>query len=639
MLIPIGLDQTSVRRWPWISIALVVINVLVFLATGLGGGNEAEMSARFEEMLDYWREHPYLELPREMRPEDMDPVEKERFDTMLEFIRSAGGAPPDDPEERVREQAHFDDLVQRFRDAIGRHPFRRWGLTPSDPSPGAFVTSMFIHGGWMHLFFNMLFLWLTGPFIEDAFGRPLFTALYLLSGVVAAGAHMMAFPESSSPLGGASGAIAGLMGAFLIRYALVKIRFFYWFGLIFRGVFDAPAWLMLPLWLLQQVFFASMDTAGRGGVAYWAHIGGFVFGAAVAFGVKKLHVEEKYIAPAIEAEISVTQNPALDEGMHLMGQGNFVAAREALGRVLQAEPRNPDAGLAMWHCHLHEGQPLVGADYMARVIEDELRRGETGMALEHWRELLAESGSGGPGPLRFRLSAALEAVDREAAVEVLQQLARDGSAGLLAEKAARRLEALGATLDAPAPSAAHPLPEPPPPPPQVATPSRPLPPPPVFDVPQSMRAPANVAAPAPFLGALFEVEDAGLISVQEDGLVLHGGGGGTELLPYYVLRGVVVAGISAQPRPYLLVDLLLKPEPGVPAKVVRLQSTELDPRKILSRPDLQPLPAFKELVSQIVHLSSAMLWPPNLLSEGGKFTTFPSVESYEMQVLTPLCES
>ncbi len=293
----------------------------------------------------------------------------------------------------------------------------------------------------------------------------------------------------------------------------------------------------------------------------------------------------------------------------------------------------------MWHCYLHEGQPLVGVEHMGRVIEDELRRGETGMAIEHWRELLAESGSGGPGPLRFRLAAALEAVDREAAVEVLQQLANDGSAGLLAEKAARRLEALGARIEPPAPFAARPVPEPPPPPPQIATPSRPLPPPPVFDVPLSVRAPATAAVPAPFLGALFEVEDAGLISVQEDGLVLHGGGGGTELLPYYVLRGVVVAGISAQPRPYLLIDLLLKPEPGVPAKVVRLQSTELDPRRILNRPDLQPLPAFKELVAQVVRLSSAVLWPQSLLGEGGKFTTFPSIESYEMQVLTPLCES
>lgn len=638
MLIPIGLDQTSVRRWPWISIALIVVNLLVFLSTGQGGGNEAEISTRFEEMLEYWRAHPYLELPREMKPENMDAVEKERFDAMLEFIRSAGAAPPSEAGDLEREREQFDRLVLRFRDAMEAHPFRRWGLTPADPRPLSFITSMFIHGGWMHLLFNMLFLWLAGPFVEDAFGRPLFSVLYLLSGVVSAGAHVMAFPTSQMPLGGASGAIAGIMGAFLIRYALVKIRFFYWFGLIFRGTFDAPAWLMLPLWLLQQVFFASLDTGGRGGVAYWAHIGGFVFGAVVAFGVKKLKVEEKYIAPAIEAEISVTQNPALDEGMHLMGQGDFPAAREALARVLEAEPRNPDATLAMWHCFLNEGQPLRGVDFMVRVIEDELKRGENGLAIEHWRELVSEAGSGGPGPLRWRLASALEAVDREGAVEVLQNLGNDSTAGLLAEKAARRLESLGARLEVPKPPAPRVAP-PPPPPPQVVTPARPLPPPPDFEVPQPVRGSAVAPDATPFLGALFEVEEASLISLQEDGLVLHGGGGGTELLPFYVLRGVVVAGIQAQPRPYLLLDLLLKPEPGVPAKVVRLQSTELDPRRILSRTDLQPLAAFKELVRQIVRLSSAAVWPQSLLEEGGKLTTFESPESYELQVLTPLCES
>lgn len=636
MLIPIGLDQTSVRRWPYVTMALVAINVLVFFATGFGSGNEAEVAAHLREMLAYWRQHPYLELPREMRPEGMDPVAKERFDSMLEFMRSTGQAPPEDAEEREREQQHFENLVRRFREAADRHPFRRWGLTPDHPSPGAFLTSMFIHGGWMHVLGNMLILWLAGPFIEDAFGRPLFTGLYVLSGVVAAGAHILAFPSSSVPLGGASGAIAGLMGAFLVRYAFVKIRFFYWFGIIFRGTFDAPAWLMLPLWLLQQFYFASLDTGGRGGVAYWAHISGFVFGAVVALGIKKLRVEEKYIAPAIEAEISVTQNPLLDEGMHLMAQGDYAAARETLGRLLAAEPRNQDAALAMWQCCLHEGQPLAGVEHVVKVIEEELKRGDIQMALGHWRELVAEAGTGGPGPLRFRLAAALESVDREATVEVLRHLAGDGTAGLLTEKAARRLEALGASLAPPPP----PVPEPPPPPPPpVVAATRPLPPPPVFDVPEPQRAPVQPAGPTPYLGALFEVEDAGIISVQEDELVLRGAAGGTELLPYGALRAVVVAGISAQPRPYLLIDLLLKPDPGAAAKVVRLHSTEFDPRRVLERPDLQPMAAFRELVARIARLSSAVVWPQNLLAEGGKIPTFADVEAYELQVLTPLCES
>lgn len=606
----------------------------------MGAGDTSGIELRYREMIEYWHDHPYLELPKEMQGDDANEVAKERHDSLVEAIRSTSTAAPGSDEDRAREQARFDQLVQRVREAVGSHPFRRWGLVPAETSPTAYITSQFIHGGWLHLIFNMLFLWLAGPFIEDAFGRPLFATLYLLSGVVAASAHVMAFPTSMIPLGGASGAVAGLMGAFLIRYAMVRIRFFYWFFLVFRGTFDAPAWFMLPLWLLQQLFFASLDTGGRGGVAYWAHIGGFVFGAAVALGIKKLRVEEKYIAPAIEKEISVSQHPALDAGMHMMAQGLLTEAREELAKVLSHEPRHPDANLAMWHCFLHEGRAKVGAEHLIRVIEEELKRGDLLLAIEHWRDLVVETGNGGGGALRWRLAAALEASDRESAIEVLQNLAADTSTGVLAEKAARRLEALGVS-----PPVTKPASEPAlatvvtaPPPPQVVVPDRPVPPPPRFDAPGPVLTPSHPDT-SPYLGSLFEVEESILIAVQEDGLMLQGGIGGNELMPFFALRGVVVAGISSQPRPYLLLDLLLKEEPGQPAKVVRFLSTGFDPRRILNRADMPPLAAFKELVAGIVRCSGAALWPPSLLGEGGKLTTFPSIESYEMQVLTPLCES
>ena len=636
MLIPIGLEQDTVRRWPWISIALVVANIVIFLATGMGAGNQAEIEARLADVVQYWHEHPYLELPREMRDEDLSGPGRERADALVEVLRTTGGKTPQDSAELEREAEELTRLVSRLREAVERHPFKRWGLTPAHATPMAFLTSMFIHGGWMHLLGNMLFLWLAGSFVEDAFGRPLFAALYLLSGVVAAGAHVLAFPGSQMPLGGASGAIAGVMGAFLIRYALMKIRFFYffWVGIILRGTFDAPAWIMLPLWLLQNLFFASLDTGGRGGVAYWAHVGGFVFGAAVALGVKFLRIEEKFIAPKIEAQISVSQHPALDAGMDLMHQGNFPGAREALAQVLVDQPRHPDANLAIWQCFVAERNAAGGVDHLVRVIEEALKRNEAGVALEHWRDLVTEAGVGGPGPLRWRLAAALEEVDRDGAVKVLQQLGNDQSAGLLAEKAARKLEALGVKLAAPGPAIRVGTP---PAAPQAAPlqqeapmPRPPLPPPPVFD--------SLPPAPTPYLGMLYDIEESGLISVQEDGLMLQAAVGGTELLPYSVLRGVAVVGIAEQPRPFLVIDLLLKPEAGQPIKVLRLRSSELDPRRILNRPDLNSMVAFRELVGGIARLSGAAVWPSNLLAEGSRFTTFPSLDDYEMQVLTPLCE-
>lgn len=626
MLIPIGLEQDTVRRWPWISIMLVVTNVVVFLVTGLGAGNQAEIEARLADVARYWHEHPYLELPQELKAVDASPIARERSDAMVEVVRTTAGKTPETAMDREREEQELSHLVQRLREAVDRHPFRRWGLTPAQPTPMAFLTSMFIHGGWLHLIGNMLILWLSGPFVEDAFGRPLFSSLYLLSGVVAAGAHVLAFPDSQIPLGGASGAIAGIMGAFLVRYATVKIRFFYWFGFIFRGTFNAPAWLMLPLWLFQNVFFAGLDTEGHGGVAYWAHVGGFLFGAGVALAVRALRVEEKFIAPGIEAKISVSQHPALDAGMDLMHQGNFARARDVLAGVLVDEPRHPDANLAMWQCFVAEGKAAGGVEHVSRVIEDALRRNQPATALEHWRELVAEAGEGGPGPLRWRLAAALDGVDPGGAIAVLHQLAGDRAAGLLAEKAARRLEALGVEPVIPAalPAAPPPLEAPAP---RVEPP---LPPPPV-----------EVARPVstPYLGTPYDLEESGLISVQEDGLMLRAGAGGTELLPFAELRGVAVAGISEQPRPFLVIDLLLKPEAGMPTKVLRLRSSEFDPRRILNRPDLNPMAAFRELVTGISRLSGAVVWPSNLMAEGSRFTTFASLDDYEMQVLTPLCEA
>ena len=119
---------------------------------------------------------------------------------------------------------------------------------------------MFLHGGWLHLFGNLLLLFLTGPFIEDRWGRPAFLAFYLAAGLAAAGLFVARFPELSLPLIGASGAIAGCMGAFLVRFFRTRMQYFYWFG-IFVGTFSAPAWLMLPLWFGNELLMARVSEA------------------------------------------------------------------------------------------------------------------------------------------------------------------------------------------------------------------------------------------------------------------------------------------------------------------------------------------------------------------------------------------
>ncbi len=138
-------------------------------------------------------------------------------------------------------------------------------------------TSMFLHGGWLHLLGNMWFLWLFGNNVEDIMGHARFLVFYLVGGLVAAAAQVLVDPVSAVPMVGASGAISGIMGAYIVLYPTVRVHTISWLIIIFR--LSVPAWLMLGYWFVLQVFSAGTDPVG--GVAVWAHIGGFLAGAVL----------------------------------------------------------------------------------------------------------------------------------------------------------------------------------------------------------------------------------------------------------------------------------------------------------------------------------------------------------------------
>lgn len=163
---------------------------------------------------------------------------------------------------------------------VGRF-FMQWGLVPARIGFGegyeTFVTSMFLHGGWMHLLGNMLFLYIFGDNLEDEMGHVRFLGFYIMSGLAAAGLQFAAEPASMIPMVGASGAIAGVMGGYLLLFPRAKVDVLFIFIVFFRVV-PIPAWIMLGLWFGFQVVNGAMTPADVGGVAYWAHAGGFVAG-------------------------------------------------------------------------------------------------------------------------------------------------------------------------------------------------------------------------------------------------------------------------------------------------------------------------------------------------------------------------
>lgn len=144
------------------------------------------------------------------------------------------------------------------------------------------LTSMFLHGGWFHLIGNMWFLWVFGNNVEDSMGRGRFAVFYLLCGLAAAATQMLLSPRSPIPMVGASGAISGVMGAYVILYPFVRVHMLV-ILVVFITRIVVPAYLMLGYWFLIQLLGGAATFGGEGGVAFWAHVGGFIAGAVLVF--------------------------------------------------------------------------------------------------------------------------------------------------------------------------------------------------------------------------------------------------------------------------------------------------------------------------------------------------------------------
>jgi membrane associated rhomboid family serine protease len=171
------------------------------------------------------------------------------------------------------------------------HFMAQYSLRPAYFHIENVITSMFLHANWMHVLGNMLFLWVFGDNVEDILGHGKYLLFYLLCGVAAGMTQVLIDPTSRVPMVGASGAIAGVMGAYLVKFPRSRVVMLTWFILIFT--FDLPAWAMLIYWFLMQVFggFGSIANTAQGGTAFMAHVGGFVAGIVL---INLMGTRERY---------------------------------------------------------------------------------------------------------------------------------------------------------------------------------------------------------------------------------------------------------------------------------------------------------------------------------------------------------
>ncbi|HEY6101142.1 MAG TPA: rhomboid family intramembrane serine protease, partial [Anaeromyxobacter sp.] len=337
MLIPIGLDETRIGRLPWVSIAILAVNVLAFAGTSLSGKDEVA-EARFREVIGYWREHPYLTLPADM---------ERRFGVTREKLARAAGARLAGavPAGREEQQARLEALCEELFQAVDDTPERRFSLVPGRGllQPG-WVTHQFLHGGLGHLVGNMLvFALVVAPFLEDVWGRPFFLLFYLAGGVAAGAAQALPMGDSPIHILGASGAISACLGAFALRFAHRRVRIFYWFALFFRGTFLVPAWLYAFLGLGADLAGLALTGTG-GGVAYAAHVGGFAFGLVAALAMRVTGLEDR-LAP--EGAARVGRSLSASRAADAIADGRVVDARRHLEEAIAKDPGDADSMLAL----------------------------------------------------------------------------------------------------------------------------------------------------------------------------------------------------------------------------------------------------------------------------------------------------
>lgn len=488
-LLPIGHEESDVRRLPWVTIAIVVLCVAVhWLFMEPAQKRYAESLTKLQATLEYYFTHPDLrldpELAQEMRSFGIDPetgewlgdeagarlaggqlVGSQLVGSHRIGSRTVRGQVYEEPEEEVgyadprmmeigpeddasesasepaapqrdlaAEQKVLDRLFadyQASKNAAGERP----GLIPSDFEIGDLFASIFLHADWWHLLSNLLILWLCGPALEDIWGRPFFAVFFLLAGAVSGLAWMFLNLGGNIPMVGASGAIAGLMGAFALRFWHNRIQFFYAYIWLLppkagSGTFGAPAWIALGLWFGREVLSLTLVemTGTLAGVAFAAHVGGFAMGAASAFAMKRMRIEEIHLAPAIEKtltrDLGGMSNAGLAKAIALADGGRDEEALRLLHEALQARPNDPDSASALWDLSGKMGRRKQAWPLIQRQLKLELRGGDRQLALQRWEEYahqvppeLADV------ELRWRLADAFLADGaREAAREVLDVL-------------------------------------------------------------------------------------------------------------------------------------------------------------------------------------------------------------------------
>lgn len=631
---------------PWLSALLALACVAVTFATRPA---DHEARARADQDLaaaeSYFLDHPYLDARAGLEQRLSKPfVEQKRAE--YEKARRHRGGLSTPPRVAVRQQAELDGLLETASAALADLPTRRLGLDAGERAPATFFSHVLIHTGQWHLIGNVLLLLLLGVYLEPAWGRMGWAAVAVCAALGSAGVFVLANPEASRPLVGASGMLAGLLAAFALQFLRRSSE-----GFFVVGAVCGTLWLLLPVWLGAEWSLADSgapfaEPAG-GRIVFWSLAGG-VLGALPALAlVRLLGLDQR-------AARSSGGDPELERALHERSRGNDAVAFERLCELLRARPDHLEASLALWDVGNVIGRRVEASAAMVRAVREELRRGLDAEAVDHWLELTADGFPQEAEPaLLIRMALVLrEADQRHAAVEALRialERSEGASRAVVATRVARAaadldaetaqdaawralgsleleleerqaLEALlGEIIPRPEPSARRaplPLAEPPAEPAPVDPDGRPSP----IEIDMRERT-LDVLTAVPV-----ELDEVGIrVTI----------GDAAKRVRYARIQAVGVAAVHGLgEKPVLLIDLVLNWMTTADEKlrVIRLRGDRFDPRALVPGQS-SPVAALRVLVETLLQRSDAAPLPDADSAAGHPFAYFDELAVYHRTVL------
>ena len=346
------------KKFPVITLLLVLVNCLIFFFVQSGdneatlkaytyyeksGLSDIELSAyrhflKAQDKEIIFQEETLVNSPKARRKLMIQMLQNEEFQEQLrdrKIIREDNPAYSEWKSKRLGFEARLEQVISS-----------KYGYAPAKKIYMTLLTYMFLHGSFMHLLGNMIFLWFVGSFLETGAGKGIFLVTYLVGGVCAGLLFGLFNAQSHTPLVGASGAIAGLMGAYGIVFGGARIKVFYSLGFYFDYA-RLPAWLLFPFWLLKEVYQLNADTHSN--VAYMAHIGGLLAGALFggAHRFFRGSTEPEILHDKDDEKKAIEQ--LLDAGLKKIAEFDFTNARKDIEKALEMQPGNRIALINLFH--------------------------------------------------------------------------------------------------------------------------------------------------------------------------------------------------------------------------------------------------------------------------------------------------